>query len=53
MYKSTFYDWKISPKKSLSTYTWVIDKYLTQTIQEISITIAWSPLVKLSLQNQF
>ena len=53
MYKSTFYDWKISPKKSLSTYTWVIDKYLTQTIQEISITIAWCPLVKLSLQNQF
>ena len=42
-----------SAQKSPSTYTRVIDKDLTQAIQEISITIAWSPLVKPSLQNQF
>ena len=51
MYKSTFYD-KKNPKKSPSTYTWVIHKDLTQAIQEISITIVWSLLRKLSLKNQ-
>ena len=40
-------------KKSHSTYTRVIHKDLTQTIQEISITIAWSPLWKPSFWNQF
>ena len=33
------YDQKVSPKKSPSTYARVINKDLTQAIQEISITI--------------
>lgn len=39
VYKSTFYDQKYQLKKSPLTYTWVIHKNLTQTIQEISVTI--------------
>ena len=39
VYRSTFYDQKVSPKKSPSTYARVINKDLTQAIQEISITI--------------
>ena len=57
VYKSTFYDPKNRPKKSSQKIA--LDWYTSHTqrpdqaIQEISITIAWSPLRKPSLQNQF
>ena len=40
---------KSAQKKSPSTYARVINKDLTQAIQEISITITWSPFGKPSL----
>ena len=53
MYMSTFYAQKVIPKKSHLTYTRVTHKDMTQAIQEISITIAWSLFGKPNLQNQF
>jgi len=52
VYKSTFYDQKISPKIALDLYTSHTQRP-DQTIQEICITTAWNALGKLSFQNQF